>query len=96
MLGVFGAPPILVSFGGDWDVHWGYGSLTHGHVRGATEAFPPNRRYLREILGMQPRYTTTGYTACMSCFAWGGDTTAIELKSIHLLFFVGGVASAWR
>ena len=27
-----GAPLILVYFSGDWDVHWGYGSLTHGHV----------------------------------------------------------------
>ena len=27
-----GAPPILVCFSGDWDVHWGYGILTHGHV----------------------------------------------------------------
>ena len=27
-----GAPPILVYFSGDWDVHWGVtGSLTHGH-----------------------------------------------------------------
>ena len=25
-----GAPPILVYFNGDWDVH--YGSLTHGHI----------------------------------------------------------------
>ena len=25
-----GAPPILVCFSGDWDVHWGYGLLTHG------------------------------------------------------------------
>ena len=27
------------SFSGDWDVHWGYGLLTHGHIkefRGAT------------------------------------------------------------
>ena len=23
-----GAPPILVHFSGDWDVHWGYGVLT--------------------------------------------------------------------
>ena len=28
-----GAPPILVYFTGDWDVHWGYGILTHGHMR---------------------------------------------------------------
>ena len=27
-----GAPPILVYFSGDWDVHWGYGMLTHGHT----------------------------------------------------------------
>ena len=27
-----GAPPILVYFSGDWDVHWGYGILTHGHL----------------------------------------------------------------
>ena len=26
-----GAPPILVYFSGDWDVHRGYGILTHGH-----------------------------------------------------------------
>ena len=28
-----GAPPILVQFRGDWDVHWGYGILTHGHIQ---------------------------------------------------------------
>ena len=22
----------LVNFSGDWDVHWGYGLLTHGHM----------------------------------------------------------------
>ena len=27
-----GAPPILVYFSGDWDVHWGYGIWTHGHM----------------------------------------------------------------
>ena len=27
-----GAPPILVYFSGDWDVHSGYGILTYGHV----------------------------------------------------------------
>ena len=27
-----GAPPILVDFSGNWDVHWGYGLLTHGHI----------------------------------------------------------------
>ena len=27
-----GAPPILVCFGRDWDVHWGYVILTHGQM----------------------------------------------------------------
>ena len=27
-----GAPPILVDFSGDWDVHCGYGVLTHGRI----------------------------------------------------------------
>ena len=27
-----GAPPILVYFSGDWDVHWGYRALTHSHI----------------------------------------------------------------
>ena len=27
-----GAPPILVYFSGDWDVHWGYGLVTHGQI----------------------------------------------------------------
>ena len=26
------APPILVYFSGDWDVHWGYRILTHGQI----------------------------------------------------------------
>ena len=32
-----GAPPILVYFSRDWDVDWGYGILTHGHL--AVEVF---------------------------------------------------------
>ena len=27
-----GALPMLVYFSGDWDVHWGYGLLTRGHL----------------------------------------------------------------
>ena len=27
-----GAPPILVYFSGDWNVHWAYGILTHAHM----------------------------------------------------------------
>ena len=34
-----GAPPILVYFGGDWDVDCGYWVLTHGHLCGAPTFF---------------------------------------------------------
>ena len=27
-----GAPPMLVYFSRDWDVHWGYGILNHGRM----------------------------------------------------------------
>ena len=27
-----GAPPVLDYFTGHWDVDWGYGVLTHGHM----------------------------------------------------------------
>ena len=27
-----GAPPVLVYFSGHWDVHCGYGLLTHGQI----------------------------------------------------------------
>ena len=27
-----GAPPIFAYFSGEWDVRWGYGLLTHGHM----------------------------------------------------------------
>ena len=26
-----GAPPLLIYFSGDWDVHWGYSLLSHSH-----------------------------------------------------------------
>ena len=32
-----GAPPILDSFSGGWDVHWGYGLLTHGQMTEGAE-----------------------------------------------------------
>ena len=39
-----GAPPMFVYFKGLWDVHWGYGSLTHGHISlGDSQAIGPPR-----------------------------------------------------
>ena len=37
-----GAPPIIVNFSGDWDAHWGYGVLIHGHF--VFEERAPHRR----------------------------------------------------
>ena len=37
-----GAPPILVYLSGDWNVHWGYGILTHGHLTDGPQ-FVPSR-----------------------------------------------------
>ena len=31
-------------FSGDWDVHWGYGILTHGHLKGRSIG------YLRSVV----------------------------------------------
>ena len=36
-----GAPPILVNFSGDWDVHWRYGILTPGHMTVKPLCIPP-------------------------------------------------------
>ena len=53
ILGV-GAPPILVYFSWDWDVHWGYRRLTHGLMR-STEFFGTVRRKVQEDLeGAEP------------------------------------------
>ena len=35
-----GAPPILVYFNGDWDVHWGYGVLTNGQLASGSAKEP--------------------------------------------------------
>ena len=43
-----GAPPILVYFSGERDVHWGYGILTHGQMALVNE--------------MQPVYTSAIYS----------------------------------
>ena len=38
-----GPPPILVYFSGDWDVHWGYGVLTHSHIYPTTSGHRESR-----------------------------------------------------
>ena len=46
-----GAPPILVYFSGDWNVHWGTGFLTHGHMTAR-----------KRFRGPQPRITEKCYS----------------------------------
>ena len=40
---------MVVYFSGDWDVHWGYGILTHSHVL---------RREVCQLNGAMPRILT--------------------------------------
>ena len=56
-----GSPPILVDFSGDWDVHWGYGILTHGQIR-------PNRALLGQTQDAQGRGTCAMHAAPLSVF----------------------------
>ena len=58
-----GAPPILVDFSGDWDVHWGYGFLTHGHLSVAlfpAAAMRIGHGQLSELQNVQPHRLSTG------------------------------------
>ena len=43
-----GAPPILVYFIGDWDVHWGHGVLIHGQLE---QLRLGKRRCLTQMMG---------------------------------------------
>ena len=43
-------------FSGDWDVHWGYGLLTHGHM------IPEHHECLEEGAGQRPQVTDVSYT----------------------------------
>ena len=50
-----GAPPILVYFSGDWDVHTGYGLLTHCHLGLSLFGVPwkPGLVGKRQFLGLK-------------------------------------------
>ena len=45
-----GAPPILVYFNGDWDVHWGCGILTHGQVTTRQNQHQENAKLPRSLM----------------------------------------------
>ena len=48
-----GAPPILVYFSGDWDVHWGYDSdLTHGQESTCEAVTLPRLKFRRAFGGL--------------------------------------------
>ena len=48
-----GAPPILVYFSGDWDVHWGYGVLTHGQMEKHGDGFLDGTPFWTAFSGSQ-------------------------------------------
>ena len=54
-----GAPPMLIYFSWDWDVHWGYGILTHCHMSSATHAVGTHFSNNEDVLGwLQARVWT--------------------------------------
>ena len=78
------APPILVYFGGDWDVHRGYGILTHDHltdVDGSGGAGRPHRVPLHRS-EMPGAGLPAGARFGGDLFLWGG-------------WVAGGVAGLW-
>ena len=70
-----GAPPILVCFSGDWDVHWGYGILTHGHIaRAACHLLVFAERFnYGHLASMRPSADSLQCYAVVSCFPFSHD-----------------------
>ena len=59
-----GAPSILVYVSGDWDVHWGYGLLTYGHMsRGAKAEVRVGDTEINPPPGRHPHHETSGVPA---------------------------------
>ena len=94
-----GAPPILVYFSVDWDVHWGYGVLTHSHLL-----------WGQKLLKRPPRLPKKSKTKEMSRFsrlrpeartarerAWSGgprrDMGELFQKRTRAIFIGGGVST---
>ena len=81
------SPPILVYFSGDWDVHWGYGLLTHGHILHAPKGTrwvvctPPCSHPSKG--GAAPRgdfYQVRQLGAFLPVFGWEGSPTKIDYR----------------
>ena len=70
-----GAPPILVCFSGDWDVHWGYGVWTHDH---STFVKPP------EMCGVRVRWGTLFRRTLSSATAEAGDQKLVAALSLEV------------
>ena len=91
-----GAPPSLVHFSGDWDVHWGYFFfLTHGHVFVGWFCFNPdlNSCFLLPFLfgeGFPFKLTTKKESArfsliiCLCCMFQGFGSVGVFVVVVLL------------
>ena len=54
-----GAPPIVVYFSGDWDVRWGYGLSSRGHIiiMIRSEFYEPRQLNIRKCSASVPPLT---------------------------------------
>ena len=74
-------PPILVYFRWDWDVHWGYGLLTHGHI-GCGPISPDDFRVLTVLFNVA--HVLVG-DFCMRC--WHEGFHVLVTMSWHTVLF---------
>ena len=81
-----GAPLILVYFIGDWDVHWGYGLLTHGHIH--TRAAQNERASVTQVL-------VSGSICQGAMLVRFFFATAIRLHPSQLVRRVNGLLGEW-
>ena len=80
-------------FSGDWDVHWGYGILSHGHMRDLKEMLFLWRTELR----MPKRWPHMGSEDVASVFAWISDASWACPSKVTVPMKVGKEAAhLWR
>ena len=91
-----GAPPILVYVSGDWDVLWGYGILTHGHVpSGGRKENLETTQFSGSLqtIHVQPApkrrlWETCGALICYTRFRLALDQTVQSLDIFIIAWFV--------
>ena len=85
-----GAPPLLVYFCGDWDVHWGYGILTHGHIPWRPKPSPIVRFTACGISSLAAGTSSWGPPAPRRPAEMGGRGEQTDLQVLQCAFSRGG------